>query len=65
MGTGSRPGGSASPGSVRARRVLSAPEKNALPSQMEATPHSGQYNHGRPTHVALILADLEKLFGRR
>jgi DNA mismatch repair protein MutL len=51
-------------GSVRSGRTMRAEEMNALLREMEATPNSGTCNHGRPTHVALKLADIERLFGR-
>jgi DNA mismatch repair protein MutL len=51
-------------GSIRSGRQMRADEMNALLREMEATPHSGQCNHGRPTYVELKLADIERLFGR-
>ena len=52
-------------GSVRAGRRMRAEEMDALLRAMEATPHSAQCNHGRPTFIELKLADIERLFGRR
>ena len=52
-------------GSVRSGRRLTAAEMNGLLRQMEATPGSGQCNHGRPTYIELKLNDIERLFGRR
>lgn len=52
-------------GSVRSGRRLRTDEMNALMREMEATPHSGQCIHGRPTYIELKKGDLERLFGRR
>lgn len=51
-------------GSIRSGRQMRAEEMNALLREMEATPLSGQCNHGRPTYVSLKLSDIERLFGR-
>ncbi|WP_341367435.1 DNA mismatch repair endonuclease MutL [Yoonia sp. BS5-3] len=51
-------------GSIRSGRRMQGPEMNALLREMEATPLSGQCNHGRPTYVELQLSDIERLFGR-
>jgi DNA mismatch repair protein MutL len=51
-------------GSVRTGRRMSGPEMNALLREMEATPLSGQCNHGRPTSITLSMADIDRLFGR-
>lgn len=52
-------------GSIRSGRRMNADEMNALLRDMEATPLSGQCNHGRPTYIKLGLNDIEKLFARR
>ncbi|WP_407491694.1 DNA mismatch repair endonuclease MutL [Pseudooceanicola sp. MF1-13] len=51
-------------GSIRSGRRMRVEEMNALLREMEATPLSGQCNHGRPTYVELKLSDIERLFGR-
>ncbi|MBS0125711.1 DNA mismatch repair endonuclease MutL [Thetidibacter halocola] len=51
-------------GAIRSGRRMRAEEMDALLREMEATPHSGQCNHGRPTYVELKLSDIERLFGR-
>jgi DNA mismatch repair protein MutL len=50
--------------SVRSGRVLNVAEMNALLRQIENSPNTGQCNHGRPTHVHLPLAAIDKLFAR-
>lgn len=50
--------------SIRAGRRMRLEEMDALLREMEATPGSGQCNHGRPTYIELGLKDIERLFGR-
>ena len=52
-------------GSVRAGRILTIDEMNALLRQMEECGTSGQCIHGRPTYITLKLDDIEKMFGRK
>ena len=51
--------------SIKAGDRLSVQAMNAMLRAMEAAPHSGQCNHGRPTSIKLTQADLDKLFQRR
>ncbi|MFC1542636.1 DNA mismatch repair endonuclease MutL [Pseudomonadota bacterium] len=58
-------GNRACKGSIKAGRILSIEEQEALLREMEKTPNIAQCNHGRPTYVRLSLNDLDRLFGRK